>query len=76
LQDLVEVFGSRVTEKLEGLIDEYGVEEAFQVEFWNCKDIKFSVMIHSPSADHERALMELLFLCPITNLCYGNDADW
>lgn len=75
LQDKMEVFGNEVDEKLEQLIDDYGVEDAFRVEFWNHKDTEFSVMIYSPEPEHKKALMELLSACPITNLHYGEDVD-
>lgn len=76
LQEKMEIFGKDVDEKLEALIDEYGVDEAFRVEFWNHENTEFSVMVVSSDPDHEEALMELLSACPITNLHYGEDADW
>lgn len=76
LQDKMEIFGKDVDEKLEALIDEYGVDDAFRVEFWNHDNTEFSVMVNSSDPDHEEALMALLSACPITNLHYGEDADW
>lgn len=76
LQDKMEIFGESVDEKLEALIDEYGVDEAFRVEFWSNNDAEFSVMVNSSDPDHEEALVELLSACPISNLHYGEDADW
>ncbi len=76
LQDNMEIFGKDVDEKLEALIDEYGVDEAFRVEFWSHENTEFSVMVNSSDPDHEEAIIELLSACPITNLHYGEDADW
>lgn len=76
LQDKMEVFGKEVEEKLEQLIDKFGCDEAFRIEFWNHDATEFSIMVISPNADHEEALMELLSACPIANLRYGADADW
>ncbi len=75
LQDLMSVFGGAADTKLENLINEFGIEEAFLVEFWNHDDVSFSVMIYSSSAEHEKEILELLSLCDITNLRYGEDAD-
>lgn len=75
LQDKMDAFGPQVDGELEDLIEEYGTEEAFRVEFWNHKDTKFSVMIYSSDPDHEEALVKMLSACPITNLHYGEDAN-
>ncbi|WP_323816601.1 hypothetical protein [Cellvibrio sp. NN19] len=76
LQDKMEVFGKEVDEKLEQLIDNFGCNEAFRIEFWGHDATEFSIMVISPNADHEEAIMELLSACPITNLHYGEVADW
>lgn len=70
------VFGEPVDEVLEKLIDEYGVEEAFVVEFWGHDETVFNVMIHSLNSEHKVALTDLLSKCPITNLHFGEDPDW
>lgn len=76
LQDKMEVFGKEVDEKLEQLIDDFGCDEAFRIEFWNHDATEFSIMVVSPDADHEEMLVGLLSACPVTNLHYGEDADW
>lgn len=76
LQDKIEVFGIDVDGQLEKLIDDYGTEEALQVEFWSQDGTEFSVMVNSSSPIHKEAIMGLLRSCPVDGLRIGNDADW
>jgi hypothetical protein len=76
LQDMVENFGKEADEKLEALIDAYGMEKAFRIEsYWRDKN-EFEFIIISPDSSHKRDFIDMVKSCGASNISEGKDFDW
>lgn len=75
LQDKMEVFGKAVDTKLEAFLEAFGLENSFRVEMFSNDGADFQVAIYFDSTEQMDAIVELISLCPVTNIKINDGAE-
>lgn len=75
LQDRMSMFGKTIDAKLEAFLDEFGLENSFRVEMFSNYGTDFQVAIYLDSAEQMGAVVDLISLCPVTNLKINDGAE-